>query len=353
MEMKEQFLELSSRINSIKNKIKNEEATKQSMILPFLRILGYDIFNPEEVEPEVPCDISGKGDRVDYVICKNGKHEILIECKDWRINLDSYICQLGKYFVASEARFAILTNGIKYLFFSDHDKANIMDKKPFFSFDITSVSDDDIAILCGFRKDSYNTMQLLSQSQDLRYRDAILSNIHREFSSPSKGFVSLLTSDFYKGKLNDSIYAKFSGIVKDCLELVLTEDWRGDDKEYKDEQKVAENPCKYSEDEQTVIDIVKGWLTKYETDNFHIYIRKLSDGYIRFCYSTEWWNICRIKVAWDRSLYVKICKGGLAANSVRHDVKSIENLESVRNIIESQCEETKSKFFQYRIEHGL
>ena len=351
--MKERLLELSSRINCIKDKAKNEEATKQSMILPFLQILGYDIFNPEEVEPEVSCDISGKGDRVDYVICKDGKHEILIECKDWRLNIDSYISQLGKYFVASEARFAILTNGIKYLFFSDHDKANIMDKEPFFSFDITSVSDDDVAVLSGFRKESYNAMQLLSQSQDLKYRDAILSNIRREFSNPSKGFVSLLTSNFYKGKLHEPIYAKFSNIVKDCMELVLTEDWREDDKEYKEEPEVAEKPCKYTEDEQRVIDMVIGWLANQETDKYHIYIRKLSDGYLRFCYSSEWWNICRIKVRWDKSLYVKICKDGLAANNVRHDVNSIEELESIRPIIESQCEETKSKFFQYRIEHGL
>ena len=351
--MKNRLLELSSRINCIKDKVKNEETTKQSMILPFLQILGYDIFNPEEVEPEVSCDISGKGDRVDYVICKDGKHEILIECKDWRLNLDSYISQLGKYFVASDARFAILTNGIKYLFFSDHDKANIMDKEPFFSFDITSVSDDDVTVLSGFRKESYNAMQLLSQSQDLKYRDSILSNLRREFTNPSKGFVSLLTSNFYKGKLHDPIYAKFSNIVKDCLELVLTEDWHEDDKEYKEDFNVPEKPCKYSEDEQKVIDIVMGWLSNQETDKYHIYIRKLSDGYLRFCYSTEWWNICRIKVAWDRRLYVKICKGGLAANSVRHDVSSIEDLDSIRNIIESQCEETKSKFFQYRIEHGL
>ncbi len=351
--MKIQLVELSSRINCIKDKVRNEEATKQSMVLPFLKILGYDIFNPEEVEPEVACDIYGKGDRVDYVICRDGKQEILIECKDWRLNLDLYVSQLGKYFVASEARFAILTNGIRYMFFSDHDKANIMDKEPFFSFDMTSVSDDDVAVLTGFRKESYNAMQLLSQSQDLKYRDAILSNLRREFSNPSKGFVSLLTSDFYKGKLHEPIYAKFSGIVKDCLELVLTEDWHVDDKEYKEEQEVDEKPCKYSEDEQKVIDIVKGWLANQETDKYHIYIRKLSDGYIRFCYSTEWWNICRIKVAWDRSLYVKICRGGLAANSVRHDVKSIESLESIRDVIESQCEETKSKFFQYRIEHCL
>lgn len=351
--MKEKLLQLSERIKAIKDKVKNEEATKQSMVLPLLSILGYDIFNPEEVEPEVQCDITGKGDRIDYVICKNGKHEILIECKDWRLNLDSFVSQLGKYFVASEARFAILTNGIKYMLFSDHDKPNIMDKEPFYSLDMASLSEGDIEFLVGLSKELFNTMQLLSQSQDIKYREAILHNLRKEFANPSKSFVSLLTSDFYRGKLHDSIYAKFSGVVMDCLELLFTENWRRGDKEYKEGHEEAENPCKYSEDEQKVIDLVRGWLSNQETDKYHIYIRKLSDGYMRFCYHSEWWNICRIKVAWDRSLYVKICKGGLAANSVRHDVKSIEELESIRSIIESQCDETKSKFFQYRIEHGI
>lgn len=197
--MKEKLKQLSERINAIKDKAKNEEATKQSMVLPLLSILGYDIFNPEEIEPEALCDISGKGDRIDYAICKNGRHEILIECKDWRQSLDQHIVQLGKYFVASDARFAVLTNGMRYLFFTDNDKPNIMDKEPFYSLDITSLSDGDMEFISGFSKESFNTMQLLSRSQDLKYRDTILSNLRRELANPSKGFVSLLTSDFYHG----------------------------------------------------------------------------------------------------------------------------------------------------------
>lgn len=351
--MKDRLLELSARIEYLKSKVKNEEATKQSLILPMLSILGYDIFNPEEVEPEVSCDITGKGDRIDYAICKDGKHAILIECKDWRQNIDMHISQLGKYFVASEARFAILTNGIRYLFFSDHDKANIMDKEPFYSLDMTKLSDDDITFLSGFKKETFNTMQLLSQSQDIKYRDAILKSIRREFANPSKGFVSILTSDFYKGKLHEPIFNKFSCMVKDCLELIIADDLRIGEEVVKDEEEACEEPSNYSEEERKLIDIVMGWLRKYETDKFHIYVRKLSDGYIRFCYNNEWWNICRIKVAWNKSLYVKICKEALAAKSIREDVKCLDEIYSIKDKIEAQCEDTKSRFFEYRLTHNL
>lgn len=353
--MKERLLELSSRIDSIKHKVKNEEATKQSMILPFLQILGYNIFNPEEVEPEVPCDITCKGDRIDYVICKNGKHEILVECKDWRQNLDAHINQLRKYFVASEARFAILTNGIRYLFFSDHDKANIMDEDPFYSIDMTNLSNEDVLFLSQLSKESFNSMQLLSLSQDIRYRDAILKNLRKEFANPSKGFVSLLTAGVYEGKLHEPIYNKFSNIVKDCIKLVLTEDVAKDDEVCLDVEKCEEGQYNYTEDEQKIIDMIMGWLRKFETDDFKILVQKLANGYIRFSYNSRWWNICRIKYrpSWEWKLSVKICKDGLAGQCDIKEYRTVEDLLVLKDKIEAQCEDTKSRFFKYRLEHSL
>lgn len=222
--MKEKLTTLSEKIKTTKDKIRSEEATKQSMVLPLLHILGYDIFNPEEVIPEVPCDISNKGDKVDYVLANNGKHEILIECKDCHQNLSNHINQLRKYFVASDARFAILTNGIQYLFFSDHDKANIMDDKPFYTLDMRNLSDDDLSFLDGFRKGSFNSSLMLSLSQNIILQESVLKKLKLEFLKPSKGFVRLITSDIYDGKLYDSIYIRFAKIIKDCIKLLVTED---------------------------------------------------------------------------------------------------------------------------------
>lgn len=43
--MKDALHELANKIQRFKNDILNEEATKNSCILPFLSILGYDIHN--------------------------------------------------------------------------------------------------------------------------------------------------------------------------------------------------------------------------------------------------------------------------------------------------------------------
>ena len=350
--MKEQLKILAEKIKTLKDKIKSEEATKQSMVLPLLHILGYDIFNPEEVMPEVHCDIANKGDKIDYVITNNGKHEILIECKECHQNLDNHISQLRKYFVASDARFAILTNGIQYLFFSDHDKNNIMDEKPFYSLNMNDLSEDDMSFLSGFRKGYFNSNLMLSLSQDIIFQESILNKLKQEFLNPSKGFVRLITSNIYDGKLHDSIYTKFSKIIKDRLKLLITEDLFEDDM-VSGNVLVEDNSELYTLEEQNIKCIVKGWLKDHETEDHHIHTRKLSSGYISFDYNSKWWPICRIKIRpkFENKICVKICKNAIASNCSEIYLKDIENLSEARKEIETQCADTKDRFFKYKAGH--
>ena len=76
------FHALTQRIPTLKERLTTEEATKQSLVLPFLQCLGYNVFDPHEVEPEYTADIGSKqGEKVDYAILSDGEPVILIECK--------------------------------------------------------------------------------------------------------------------------------------------------------------------------------------------------------------------------------------------------------------------------------
>ena len=63
--------------------------------MPFIQILGYDVFNPLEVVPEMDCDIvKKKGEKIDYAIMKAGSPIMLIECKHWKQDLNLHDNQL-------------------------------------------------------------------------------------------------------------------------------------------------------------------------------------------------------------------------------------------------------------------
>ena len=142
MDLIDHLQALAARAEQTGDSLTNEEATKMALIAPFIQALGYDIFNPTEVKPEFSADLPGikQGERVDYAVLENGQPKILIEAKPYRTDLRSAEKgQLSRYFQATHARIGILTNGRQFLFFSDLDRQNLMDEKPFAEIDLADL----------------------------------------------------------------------------------------------------------------------------------------------------------------------------------------------------------------------
>ena len=82
MDFIEEIRNLSGRITKQKDLIQTEEATKNAFVMPFINLLGYDVFSPTEVVPEFTADVGTKqGEKVDYAIFKDNEVIMLIECK--------------------------------------------------------------------------------------------------------------------------------------------------------------------------------------------------------------------------------------------------------------------------------
>src|SRR3954465_5749281 len=116
-------MDLQKRTLEHREVLLTEEAAKTALVMPFLQALGYNVFNPSEVVPEFTCDVgTKKGEKVDYAICDGKSVKMLVECKpaNTELNLNN-ASQLFRYFSTTDARVAILTNGVVYKFFSDID----------------------------------------------------------------------------------------------------------------------------------------------------------------------------------------------------------------------------------------
>ena len=133
MDFIDHIRDLSARIQKQASNIQTEEATKNAFVMPFISALGYNVFDPTEVTPELVADVgTKKGEKVDYAILIDGKPIILFECKWCGINLDNeHPTQLYRYFSVTESSFGVLTNGIIHRIYSDLDEPNKLDKAPF------------------------------------------------------------------------------------------------------------------------------------------------------------------------------------------------------------------------------
>lgn len=218
MDFKDYCKQLAERVSTLKEQILTEEATKNAFIMPFIQMLGYDVFNPLEVVPEMDCDlIKKKGEKIDYAIMKDGEPIILIECKHWNQDLNLHDNQLQKYFVASKARFGLLTNGIIYRFYTDLIKPNIMDDTPFLEINMENLKESQIEELKKFHKSYFDIDNILSTASELKYMSELKNIIKAEFASPSADLVRLFTKRVYDGMVNQKILDQFTELVKRSL----------------------------------------------------------------------------------------------------------------------------------------
>lgn len=215
MELIEKVRALAARIEKQRASVQTEEAAKTAFVMPFLQSLGYDVFDPHVVVPEFIADVGlKKGEKVDYAIKVNDKIAILIECKGCGVNLgQTQMSQLYRYFHVTEARFAILTNGIEYWFYTDLDEPNKMDQRPFFRFNMLDHRSDDVGELQKFTSDAFDVAAILSTASNLKYSSAIKAELLKEFDNPSDEMIRLLVSRVFEGNITAKVKVDFAPLV--------------------------------------------------------------------------------------------------------------------------------------------
>jgi hypothetical protein len=224
MDFKDQILQLAARVEKLLPQLKTEEATKNALIMPFIQVLGYDVFNPFEVNPEFIADIGiKKGEKVDYAIMKEGEPTILIECKHHLEKLDPHNSQLFRYFHTTKAKFGLLTNGLNYRFYTDLEERNKMDSTPFFEFNITEIKETEITELKKFHKSYFDVESITNTASELKYLNELKNLLNKELIAPSETFVSFFTKQVYSGVMTAKIKEQFGPIIKRSFNLLISD----------------------------------------------------------------------------------------------------------------------------------
>jgi hypothetical protein len=224
MELYNQLKALADKVEQLRDKINTEESTKHAFTLPFINILGYDAFNPTEVVPEFTADLGlKKGEKVDYAIFQNDIPILIIECKHWKENLDVHDSQLFRYFHVTKTRFALLTNGIQYRFYTDLEASNKMDEKPFLEFDILKLKETTAKEIEKFHKSKFDVSLIVDNASSLKYTKEIKSLFDQEMLEPSHEFVRLFATKVYNGRITSKVMQEFTEIVGKALNQIISE----------------------------------------------------------------------------------------------------------------------------------
>ncbi|HEX6987483.1 MAG TPA: type I restriction endonuclease [Planctomycetaceae bacterium] len=225
MDFADRIRELGSQVQRQLPNMRTEEATKHALVMPFIAALGYNVFDPTEVTPELVADVGvKKGEKVDYAILRDGKPIILFECKHHTADLrKEHASQLYRYFSVTEARFGVLTNGIAYRFFSDLDAPNKMDSKPFFEFNLLDHREQAVEELKKFSKPVFDLTGILATASELKYTREIQRIIVEQLQQPSEEFVRFFASQIYDGRMTQSVKEQFASITQRALKQFIND----------------------------------------------------------------------------------------------------------------------------------
>jgi len=225
MDFIEKLQALSAKIQKQKDIIQTEEATKNAFVLPFLSALGWEIFDPAEVVPEFTTDVGiKKGEKVDYAILRDGKVLMLFECKAAHANLsDEHASQLFRYFSVTEARIAVLTDGIIYRFYTDIEALNKMDETPFMEFNMLDIQEYLVPELKRLTKQAFNINEIISVAGEMKYSREIKRMLSEELGAPTEDFVKFFARRVYSGVLTQSVRELFTSITKKAFNQFISE----------------------------------------------------------------------------------------------------------------------------------
>ncbi|WP_305405335.1 type I restriction endonuclease [Photobacterium leiognathi] len=226
MDFIERIQALSKKVSQVSGNLTTEEATKNALVMPFLHsVLGYDVFDPNEVIPEFTADTgTKKGEKVDYALIKDNAVQILIECKKYSEPLSTkHANQLFRYFSVTNARIAILTNGSQYQFYTDLDAPNKMDEKPFLTLDLENLDEHAVPEIKKLTKSSFDVDSVVDAAGELKYLNQIKKVLSEQFLSPDEEFVKFFTSKVYDGVQTAKVKSQFLEITTKALKQFLND----------------------------------------------------------------------------------------------------------------------------------
>lgn len=176
-QMFDQLFAHSDLVNERLKECVDEESTKYYLIQPFLALLGYEGL---DVQPERPIPVvNGK---VDYALKRSGEPVILVEAKAYDSSLGHVERnQLKKYFPHIVARYGLLTDGVKCIWYRKRDGGDVSEDDPFLIHDLRKPTDLEAEWLAAVSHATFDANSLRQLATTMRVEGRLHAWVARVF----------------------------------------------------------------------------------------------------------------------------------------------------------------------------
>lgn len=145
----------------------------------------------------------------------------------WRLGLRSFrsvplnIAKCFRYFSVTDARLAVLTNGVVYHFYSDVERPNKMDDRPFFTFSMDTLKPADVKTIEKFAKSTFDIDKIVQEAGNLKLQSLLRKELEKEFSDPSDEFIKMMARRVHEGNITAAIKENTSKLLVNSVATLV------------------------------------------------------------------------------------------------------------------------------------
>lgn len=211
MGLMDEMRKISETVNQQRHLMTTEEATRQVSILPFIRALGYDVFNIKEVVPKYNLD----GWEADYAIVVNEEAQMLIEVRAAAQALSmARPVQLLRHIGPPKHRIGLITNGIQYHFYAPIDNRKYVGAELFLQIDLQHFDEEAISNLKHVTKQTFDPRKIVFNATKIKYKNDIRSILEANYRQPSEEFVRFFAVELHSSIMPVGFVEELAPIVR-------------------------------------------------------------------------------------------------------------------------------------------
>lgn len=225
MSYKAELVAFAKNIRTLQKYLRSRDTVRQSLVVPFFKILGWDVYNPGEFMAGFPVESPhGRTLVADFAVLRNETPVILVQTYFGTEEPAEEQAMLAALFrLVPGDKVAVLTNGVDWKFFADGAEPGVMDPAPYLVLNLgEKTRAEDLAPLDAYHKEVFDLAAILAPLRLTIYEKKIADYFvaQRTAATADRELIDFIIRRIYEGEPSSPAREKLAAWIVNAFAVI-------------------------------------------------------------------------------------------------------------------------------------
>lgn len=226
MSYREELTSFAKNIRTLQKYLKSRDTVRQSLVVPFFKILGWDVYNPGEFMAGYIFETPGEGAvaAADFAVLRDDRPAMIVQTLFGDEDTAEGFAMLAELFRRIPGdKIAILTNGIDWRFYADGMEPGVLDAEPYLTLNLgEKTRAEDLAVIDPYQKTTFDLATILSPLRLGVYEKKVAEYFaaQRVASTADRELIEFIMRKVYGGEVTGKAREKLTVWVLNAFAVI-------------------------------------------------------------------------------------------------------------------------------------